>query len=78
MSGRVSAASADDRCARCGAAFRCGANDTAPCACTALTLQAQTLARLRERFDGCLCLDCLRQCDAAEAGADAEAGAATA
>ena len=50
-----------DRCPRCGAAFHCGANDAAPCACTMVTLDAATLAALRERYTGCLCLACLRE-----------------
>jgi hypothetical protein len=50
---------ADDRCPRCGRAFHCGMNDAAPCACTTLALDASTLAALRERYAGCLCLACL-------------------
>ncbi len=50
-----------DRCPSCGAAFHCGIDDTAPCPCTALTLDAATLADLRQRFNGCLCVDCLRR-----------------
>jgi hypothetical protein len=52
-------------CARCGGAFHCGANDPAPCACTGLRLNADLLATLRQRYTGCLCLDCLH--DLAEA-----------
>jgi len=55
----------DDRCPRCGGAFHCGANDAAPCACTALPLDAVTLTELRARYTGCLCLACLRQIAAA-------------
>jgi hypothetical protein len=47
-------------CTRCGGAFRCGAHDPAPCACTGLRLSADLLADLRQRYSGCLCLDCLR------------------
>ena len=50
-----------DRCPRCGGGFHCGANDAAPCACTALKLDATALAKLRARYDGCLCLACLRE-----------------
>jgi hypothetical protein len=49
-----------DRCPRCAAAFHCGMNDAAPCACSGITLDASTLARLRRDYSGCLCLDCLR------------------
>ena len=62
-----------DRCPRCAAAFRCGMNDAAPCACSAVALDAPTLARLRQSYAGCLCLDCLRalaRATAAAAGAE--------
>lgn len=52
---------ADSRCPRCGGAFHCGVNDVEPCACTTLRLDDATLADLRQRFDGCLCLACLRE-----------------
>jgi hypothetical protein len=52
-------------CLRCGAAFHCGANDPAPCPCGALRLDPATLQALRERYAGCLCLDCLRQLEPA-------------
>jgi hypothetical protein len=61
--------SATERCPRCAAAFHCGMHDAAPCACTGVPLDAPTLARLRQRHTGCLCLDCLR---ALAAGATAE------
>ena len=53
-------AARDDRCPRCGDGFLCGVNDDAPCPCTAVTLDAVTRAALRARYDGCLCLRCLR------------------
>jgi len=49
-----------DRCPRCGGGFHCGVKDTAPCPCTTVTLSAQLQAALRQRYDGCLCLACLR------------------
>jgi hypothetical protein len=51
---------ADARCPRCGGPFHCGASDAEPCACTGLVLDAALQLRLRERYVGCLCLDCLR------------------
>jgi hypothetical protein len=48
------------RCPRCGGTFRCGAADRVPCACTTVRLDDRTRAFLRDRFVGCLCLDCLR------------------
>jgi Cysteine-rich CWC len=54
-------------CPRCGGDFHCGANDPAtPCACKAIALDAQTLAALRERYAGCLCLSCLREIQRSE------------
>lgn len=52
---------ADSRCPRCGGGFHCGVNDAAPCACTELLLDDALLADLRQRYDGCLCLRCLRE-----------------
>jgi hypothetical protein len=49
----------EERCPRCGGAFRCGIGDDAPCPCTGVRLSAALQAQLRERFDGCLCLGCL-------------------
>jgi hypothetical protein len=49
-----------DRCARCRVVFHCGANDLAPCPCTTVKLDGPMLVGLRERFDTCLCLSCLR------------------
>ena len=53
--------SGDARCPRCGGDFHCGVNDREPCACTRIALEAATLAALRERFEGCLCLRCLAE-----------------
>jgi len=61
----------DDRCPRCGAAFHCGIDDGASCACTGVRLDAALQQRLRERFSGCLCMNCLR---ALAGGAPLEAG----
>lgn len=58
-------AAANRRCPRCGRPFRCGIDDPAPCACTGVTLDADTLVWLRTAFSGCLCVDCLRELAAA-------------
>jgi hypothetical protein len=47
-------------CPRCGQRFDCGAAAATPCACSTLRLEPALLARLRERWSACLCLDCLR------------------
>lgn len=36
-------------------------NDAAPCPCSTLTLAPETLAALRSRYAGCLCLRCLAE-----------------
>jgi hypothetical protein len=59
----------DSTCPRCGGGFHCGAQDASPCACTGLTLSAALQRDLRARYQGCLCLACLRSLSAAEAGA---------
>ena len=55
---------ADDRCPRCGGGFHCGAGDAEPCDCTTMPLDDATLADLRQRYTGCLCLACLREISA--------------
>jgi hypothetical protein len=50
---------ADATCARCGAAFHCGANDREPCWCAALHVEPLTLAQLAADLRGCLCPACL-------------------
>jgi len=57
--GLAGAATDDARCPRCGRGFHCGVHDPQPCACTTLHLSAATLAELRARYTGCLCLPCL-------------------
>jgi hypothetical protein len=58
------------RCPRCGAAFRCGAHDATPCACSTVALDAATLDGLGRRYVGCLCLACLTHAAAVAAAAD--------
>jgi hypothetical protein len=57
---QAAAAPPAERCPRCGGAFHCGMHDAAPCACSGVALDGPTLARLRQSYTGCLCLDCLR------------------
>ena len=57
---------ADDRCPRCGGGFHCGAGDAEPCDCTTMPLDDATLADLRQRYTGCLCLACLREISASQ------------
>ncbi len=50
-----------DRCPRCGGGFCCGINGSVPCPCSTLAVGADTLASLRQRYDGCLCMACLAE-----------------
>lgn len=56
----------DARCPRCGRGFHCGMHDPQPCACTTLRLSTATLQRLRARYSGCLCVQCLGELAADE------------
>lgn len=55
------AAPQESRCPRCGGAFHCGVNNSGPCACTTITLNPAQRAELAARYQGCLCLACLRE-----------------
>jgi len=45
-------------CESCGKDFSCGAN-VAECWCFGVDLNKETLAKLQEDFESCLCRDCL-------------------
>ncbi|MEP7281441.1 MAG: cysteine-rich CWC family protein [Rubrivivax sp.] len=68
---------ANAACARCGGAFHCGAADPDPCACSALLLSATLQVALRERWRGCLCLDCLRALAAQDTAGESPAAGGT-
>lgn len=53
----------DARCPRCGGGFECGAalGPAGRCACFNLRLSERLRAELAARYDGCLCLPCLRE-----------------
>jgi len=63
-------------CPRCGAPFECGAAlpPATPCACAGVGLTLAQRAGLRDRYEGCLCLACLRA--AARGEVDAVPGGA--
>jgi Cysteine-rich CWC len=50
-----------DCCPRCQRAFHCGARDATPCDCLQVILSPATQAALRQTYQGCLCLACLRE-----------------
>jgi hypothetical protein len=49
-------------CESCGEEFSCGAN-VGECWCFEVEVKAETLAKLRENFNNCLCWNCLEQKD---------------
>jgi hypothetical protein len=58
-------------CPRCGGNFHCGVADTSMlCACKTVALDVRTLAALRERYAGCLCVACLREIQLGESRPD--------
>jgi hypothetical protein len=48
----------EQSCEACGRSFGCGAL-TGCCWCTQVALHAAALAALRERYERCLCPECL-------------------
>lgn len=53
-------------CPRCGAAFACGVAEPG-CACGQVRLTAVQRADLASRYQGCLCMTCLRTLAVADA-----------
>ena len=51
-------------CPRCGKAFPCRADDIAACGCSQITISEAMRERLAERYDRCVCPDCLRELSA--------------
>jgi len=47
-------------CSKCKAAFEC-CNERSGCWCEALQIAPETLHELRERYDNCLCPNCLTE-----------------
>ncbi len=46
-------------CSKCKSAFEC-LNQTAGCWCEDLHIDLETLKKLKEEFQNCLCPDCLK------------------
>ncbi len=58
----------EKRCSKCGVSFDCGG--LLGCWCRDIKLDATTLATMKERYDDCLCPDCLKQLATLPAPAD--------
>jgi hypothetical protein len=46
-------------CSKCGQQFNC-TNETSGCWCESVHLDTGTLSRLKEKYENCLCPDCLK------------------
>ena len=53
----------DKQCSKCGETFGCGG--LLGCWCSDVKLDPATLAKLKERYDNCLCAACLKSFAAA-------------
>lgn len=47
-------------CPRCGTPFTCQADQIEHCDCAGVALDDETRQQIELRFEGCLCLRCLR------------------
>ncbi len=47
-------------CPRCGIAFECKAGNIAQCQCCGIELNAEQRAYIEQRYNDCLCRDCLQ------------------
>jgi len=47
-------------CDRCRSAFECKANSYTKCQCTTVQLSINEVQYVAELYDGCLCVNCLR------------------
>ena len=48
------------QCLRCQADFECKSGSINLCQCSKIELSAEQLEYLSLKYDGCLCLDCLK------------------
>jgi len=48
------------QCPRCGRLFECRSGTITRCQCQQVTLSSGQLEFIADRFDDCLCCDCLR------------------
>lgn len=55
------------KCPRCKKGFECKANSISECQCSTVTLTEKERAFISTTFDGCLCVDCLKEIKVGEA-----------
>ncbi|MEM6262472.1 MAG: cysteine-rich CWC family protein [Bacteroidota bacterium] len=51
----------EKHCPRCGTLFECKVGSILLCQCTTVTLNEAEREYLREKFDDCLCANCMRE-----------------
>ncbi|QJD94915.1 cysteine-rich CWC family protein [Mucilaginibacter robiniae] len=49
------------QCERCRAPFECKANSYTKCQCSEVQLSINEVQYVSELYDGCLCVNCLRE-----------------
>ena len=47
------------KCPKCGADFHC--STSSKCWCYEIDVPTETMEKLQEEYDGCLCPDCLKE-----------------
>jgi acyl-CoA hydrolase len=50
----------EKNCQRCGQAFQCNVNDISSCGCYGITLSEAQQQKISEKYDDCICPECLR------------------
>lgn len=50
----------NETCQRCGGPFHCGVSDPQGCACFDLKLAPALMSQLRQNYQRCLCIACLK------------------
>lgn len=48
-------------CPRCQKGFECKVGDVSNCQCNGLYLSAEERAHIEQKYDDCLCINCLRE-----------------
>jgi hypothetical protein len=51
-------------CAKCKKEFECKADDIENCDCNSIQMNSSMLEIIKEKFQDCLCVDCLKELNA--------------
>lgn len=55
------------KCPRCKKSFECKADSITECQCSTVPLTEKERAFISNKFEGCLCVDCLKEIQAGKA-----------